>query len=107
MTTGNPALPAVVVTDGSAHGRAAPSDCPPTVTFCSDISSAVGWTRFVFSYVPGQLQFTGSPLLDVLRIKYWLLFCAFNMQVRSCAVARRGFSRNQGGSPVASARRPM
>ena len=26
---------------------------------------------------------------------------------RSCAVARRGFSRNHGGSPVASARSPM
>ena len=99
--------PAVVVTDGSAHGSAAPSIWPPTVTLVADISSTDGWMRLVFSYVPGQLQLTGSPLLDVLRIRYWLLFFAFSMHCRSCAVAWRGFSRNQGGNPVARARRPM
>src|SRR3954466_1995742 len=59
------------------------------------------------SYVPGQLQFSGSPLLEVLTIKYCRLVRALIAHCRSCAVARLGLSRYQAGRPVASERRAM
>ena len=54
--------------------------------------------RPVFSYVPGQLQLTGSPLLDVLTIRYWRLFFAF----AALQILRGGLARVQqvpGGQP--------
>ena len=67
----------------------------------------IGWSLLTASYVPGQLQLSGSPLLDVLTIRYCRLARAVIAHWRSWAVARLGFSRYQAGSPVASARKPM
>ena len=58
-------------------------------------------------YVPGQLQLSGSPALDVLRIKYWRLAVEVIAHCKLCAFALRGFNRNHAGNPVASARSPM
>src|SRR4029079_10549308 len=60
----------------------------------------------VASYVPGTLQFSGSPLLDTLMIRYCRFVRAVIAPCRSCAVARRGFSRYQVGRPVTKAWRP-
>src|SRR5678816_3369554 len=60
----------------------------------------------VASYVPGTLQFSGSPLLETLRIRYCRFCFAVIAHCRSWAVARRGFSRYQAGSPVTNALKP-
>ena len=57
-------------------------------------------------YVPGQLHEIESPALDALTIRNCALSLAVIAQAMSCAVALRGFIRNQAGSPVAIARRP-
>src|SRR5581483_1492829 len=49
----------------------------------------------------------GSPAPDVLRMMYWALSGAAQAGAGSAASARRGLSRNEAGSPVASERSPM
>src|SRR6185503_9850545 len=58
------------------------------------------------SYVPGTLQFIGSPELEVLRMRYWSFSLAMMAQLSVCAVASLGLAMNHAGRPVASARRP-
>src|SRR4051812_20786739 len=59
------------------------------------------------SYVPGTLALMGSPEPDVLRMMYCALSGAAQAGPGSAASARRGLSRNDAGSPVASERSPM
>ncbi len=57
--------------------------------------------------MPGTLQLSGSPELDVLITRYCILSRAAIAHCMSCAVAARGRARNHTGNPVASARNPM
>ena len=93
-----------------AHGLAAVNFFPASDSDVAAIDRSVGseWLTVPAanvegrSYVPGTLQFKASPLADMLRIRY----CALQPPAAS-ARADRGLTRNEIGSPVAMARRPM
>src|SRR3954471_24260816 len=61
-----------------AQGSAAVNIFDPSCTGVAATSACVGCTAFgaSVSYVPGQLQLIGSPLLDVLKIRYCMFACA-------------------------------
>jgi hypothetical protein len=65
---------------------------------------------FASSYVPGTLALIGSPLPDVFQMMNCALAAtspAHTPLPPLAASAFRGLTRNDAGSPVASARRPI
>ena len=69
----------------------APSSPPPR--------SASGGRVSALSYVPGQLQLSGSPLLDVLTIRYCILSCAVDRALQILRGRPARVQQEPGGQP--------
>src|SRR4051812_42047077 len=89
-----------------AQGSAAVVAFVPIINGFAAMAGSAGWMISGASYVPGQLQLMGSPMLEALITRYWALSLAVMAHCRSCAAAVRGLARNHAGSPVASERIP-
>src|SRR5439155_7117439 len=88
------------------QGVAAVYARPWIVKLAGVIAGSELWTMFGSSYVPGTLALMGSPWPDV----FMMMNCALSLEAHvgkvPSARARRGFSKNEAGRPVARARRP-
>jgi hypothetical protein len=81
---------------------------PPNVIAVGAMDGSPGCPILGSSYVPGALQFTGSPAPVVLKRRNCgsAIGVAAGPASFTCASARSGFRSTAAGMPVASARKP-